>query len=86
MKDKGDNCWSINREELMAVLRAGGVLWWWKGGPMVSDCRAQTHPRPELHPRRDTVRRLIDEGVLVESPHANKVQRECGATTFVLRQ
>lgn len=82
MKHKGEDCWSVSREELLAHMRAGAVLWWSKYGPHYRDPAS----RRECHPRRDTVRKLLDAGTLVESPDANEVQRRCGMYTYRLAQ
>lgn len=37
MKDKGENCYSVNRAELLEAMAAGGVLRWWKFGGALSD-------------------------------------------------
>ena len=78
MKEKGDGCYSCTREELLTAMRDGVVLRWWHCGPYLR------HRDRELHPRRDTVNRLLQGGVIVESDDANQVQRECGLGTYRL--
>lgn len=77
MLPKGDGCFSVTREELLVAMRAGAVLWTSSYGPSLHDASGS-----ELHPRRDTVRRLISDGVIVESSVANQVQRSCGMRTY----
>ncbi len=79
MKEKDDGCYSCTRGELLAAMRDGAVLWWGKFGPHLRDGE-----RRELHPRRDTVHRLLQGGVIVETDDANQVQRECGMGTYRL--
>jgi hypothetical protein len=83
MTHKGDDCYSVTRDELLEALGAGAYLTWWKFGPMAYDKRGG-HPWKELHPRRDTVLKLIRDGVLIPSDDANSVQRECGMQTYRL--
>lgn len=86
MTHKGESCYSVTRAELLDAMRGGAVLWWWKFGPMVGVpmTAGTTWPVNELHPRRDTVMRLIERGVLVKSHDANEVQRQCGMATYRL--
>ncbi len=74
-----NNCYSCTAAELLAALRKGKPLCWYNLGPFIYD-----GPR-ELHPRRDTVRRFIERGILVKSEDANATQRECGMVTYRLK-
>jgi hypothetical protein len=78
MQHKGENCYSVTKAELLAALRRGNVLWISKFGPHVFDAGKQ------LHPRRDTINRMIAAGELVESPVANATQRSAGINTWGL--
>ena len=80
MTHKGDKCYTCSREEMIDALRSGGVLRWWKFGPMIYNNGR------ELHPRRDTVIRLINDKTLAESADANETQRQCGESTYRLRE
>ncbi len=80
MKSEGGGCYSVTRQELLDVMRReGSFLWWGKFGPHLSDSK-----RRELHPRRDTVTKLLRDRILVPSDDANKTQRECGMSTYRL--
>ncbi len=72
MKPKGDGCWTCTRAELLEALRAGAVLRNGKFGPHMFIGERPNHK--ELHPRRDTCRRLLGEGMIAESDDANAVQ------------
>lgn len=77
MKPKGDGCYSVTRTEMLAAMRDGAVLWRYRFGPYLNDASGR-----ELHPRRDTVRRAISDGAIIESSAANEVQRRCGMRTY----
>lgn len=83
MKAKSNGCYSINRAELLDLLRAGGVIWWGNLGPLIYD-KSRRHGAQEMHPQRRTVRSLLRDKVIVESSDANTVQRECGFSTYRL--
>lgn len=79
MTDKGEGCYSCTRGELLAAMKVpDAFLWGSKHGPWM-----QT-PRGELHPRRDTVRKLIRDGELVQLPYFNETQRQCGMARYGL--
>jgi hypothetical protein len=75
---KGDDCWSVSRDEFMADMKAGAVLNWWKFGPMYY----QPGTRRECHPRRDTARKAIERGDLIKLPYLNQSQRQCGMARY----
>ena len=79
MRPKGDGCYSVTKAELLTAMRAGAVLWWGKFGPYLRDEKGR-----QLHPRRDTLRRLIASGVLEWSGEENATQRACGMATLRL--
>jgi hypothetical protein len=78
MKPKGDNCWSVTRAEFMRDMKAGAELNWSDFGPMYY----QPDTRLECHPRRDTARKAIESGELVQLPYLNETQRQCGMARF----
>lgn len=83
MKEKDNGCFTCTRAELLEALEAGMIVRWWKCGPMVYDKRGGGAWK-ELHPRRDTVLRLITDGIIVPAGEENDVQRECGLSTYRL--
>lgn len=84
MKPKENGCYAITKAELLKAMRAGGVLRWLDGlGPYIDIGRYGRYKLPrECHPRRDTVRTLVREGVIVESDDASPVQKKCGLATY----
>ena len=78
--------YTCTRAELIEEMRRGSVLWWNESGPHINHPRAPLHGRHrdslEMHPRSDTVKKMLAEGVIVESSDANDVQRRCGMYTY----
>lgn len=68
---KGDGCYSICRADLLDILMRGGVLRLGRFGPMIYDPADTGRDEggrwvghKELHPRRDTCQKLLDESLI----------------------
>lgn len=79
--NKGEDCFGICRADLLELL-AQDFLRITKFGPMIYDKSGSGWI--ECHPRSDTVRRLIRDGVIVHSDDANEVQERCGMSAYRL--